>query len=175
MKKKTGLLIIILASILMVYTSCDTSGTSDEIEKSDTKRPWSGQEWRMLHLKQREYDTDDSTKLVDRYDVTLETAGNIRWYYIDAKSDMTYTLILLDSFYYLSGIVPTFPTIAEIKMTAYKENAVIFAKKDPKAGLEGLNFTYYSPYDQKLYISFEFLTSGSYYFYHKETDYYYED
>jgi hypothetical protein len=146
MKKVHNLctLAVVLATILIV--SCDAEGA----------KPWAGQELRKM---------GEGSQSTPGSIIRYSDAGKIYWFYIDAKEDMTYEIgfNLPISYWGMIGR----PTYASCIMNIYKEDETIIVA-DKRA--IGSPIYYYSPNNQRLYISFTFLTAGFISCYYSESE-----
>ena len=137
---------IVLIGILII--SCNTDGESIDY-------PWDGQEVHQLFR---------GNMTIARSGVSNGKAGEKYWYYIDALEGMNYTISMFSVnlpnwMRYDPNLASTW---ANVIMTDYKEDGIIFGRMNPSDEGNGINtpIKYYSPYDQRLLICYEFRTTG---------------
>jgi len=148
---KRNILCIMAAIFAIVIFSCDADGIGG--------KPWAGQE--IKKMSPGSYGGGGS----GIYD---SDADKTYWYYVDAKKDMTYEIAFNIHFTWLEML----SKYALAYMTCYKEDGTIIVA-DKKPGI-GQPIYYYSPINQRLYISFRFSTAGSIMFYYREHEDYNE-
>ena len=143
--KKSNLLfwITVVPAIIIVFLiSCNPE---------EEGMPWDGYEvTKMNYGNPVGYNIPNSLSNVN--------TGDIYWFYIDAESDMTYS-IRKNVIIVLPQSFAQFPASAEI--TGYKEDGIVFGEKKPGEGVYNDWITYYSPIDQKIYIQFKITSTAA--------------
>ena len=151
MKKVHNLctLAVVLATILIV--SCD----------AEEAKPWAGQELRKMG--------EGFSLMTPSNIISYPDTSKTYWYYINAKKDMTYEIGFYLPIIYWEMIGK--PTLAVSYMTCYKEDGTVIVADKKSIGSP---IYYYSPNNQRLYISFKFETAGFISFYYREIEDYNE-
>lgn len=137
---------IFMAASILFFASCDLN------KEEKAGKPWKGKEVKEMN----------PGSGMANYGNWIPNAkkGEIYWYYINAYEDMTYSVNMNVPLSRPASFAQ-YPASAE--MTGYKEDGTIFGKMNSQDEGNYLNtpITYYSPINQKLYISFKIIATAA--------------
>lgn len=141
--------IVFMLVIVLLFASCDLG--------QGGAKPWTGQKvYEMWY---------GGIEINPKNIIPNASAGNVYWYSCDVSDHVTYQIGITNAFGFNNGwqnLKDRAPNFAMIKVTCYNNDGIIFAE----LGNSARKATYYSLKNQKLYVSFEFLTDGYMLFYY---------